>query len=192
MEITLENARAAYNAADKSGKKILKEQKTDDRPITERIKTFEDACKELGKHHTCVMAYRTHLEVATMENFMVDELRQDVVAYLKLRIICAALNDGWEPQFTEDETRHYPWFWLYTENELNNENKVNELKDYGLINTDQYQNEYVGFAYAYSSYAPPHTSANFGSRLCLKTAELARYCGTQFSDIWADFNLIRK
>ena len=33
---------------------------------------------------------------------------------------------------------------------------------------------------------------HIGSRLCLKTRELAVYCGKQFIDIWADFLLIKK
>ena len=196
MEITLENAKAAYNVADESGKRILamlipelNEPKKDDRPITERVKTFEDACKELGEENPLYVQFRE-----MYDNFLFEggDNVSDIVAYLKLRIICAALNEGWEPQFTEDETRYYPWFWLYNEDELSNEDKVNELKEYGLISTDQYQTEYAGFAYAYSDDAPSDPNAIIGSRLCLKTPELARYCGKRFSDIWADFNLIRK
>lgn len=193
MEITLENAKAAYNVADESGKRILamlipelNEPKKDNRPITERVKTFEDACKELGEH-PLVSHYN-----AVKIDFEGCDFSYDLLAYLKLRIICAALNEGWEPQFTEDETRYYPWFWLYDEDELSNEDKVNELKEYGLISTDQYQTEYAGFASAYSASAPSCANASIGSRLCLKTPELARYCGKRFSDIWADFNLIRK
>lgn len=42
---------------------------------------------------------------------------QDLVAFLRLRIITAALNDGWHPTFDENEYRYYPWFRLYTEEE---------------------------------------------------------------------------
>lgn len=188
MEIKLENAKTAYNAADESGKRILamlipelNEQKKDNKPITERIKTFADAVKELGYKNPLVQEWANLYEVSS-----------DLHAYLKLRIICAALNEGWEPQFTENETRYYPWFRLYDEDELNDEDKVNELKEYGLISTDQYQTKYAGFAYAGSASTPSCGNASFGSRLCLKTPELARYCGKRFSDIWADFNLRTK
>lgn len=196
MEITLENAKAAYNAADESSKRILamlipelNEQKKDNKPITERIKTFGDACKELGEENPLCVQFRK-----VYDNFLFEggDNVSDIVAYLKLRIICAALNEGWEPQFIEGEGRYYPWFWLYDKKELSDEDKVNELKNYGLIKIDQYRTEYAGFACAYSLGVPSHTGAAFGSRLCLKSSELAHYCGKQFSDIWADFILIRK
>lgn len=34
------------------------EQKKDERPITERVKTFEDACKELGEDHKLVQQFK--------------------------------------------------------------------------------------------------------------------------------------
>ena len=82
--------------------------------IMERIKTFDDAFKELGENHPLVKEYhKRHL-------FLEDDsdISSDLVAYLKLRIITAALNEGWTPQFTKDEYRYYPWFWLYTKEEI--------------------------------------------------------------------------
>lgn len=185
IEIKKENVLAAYNGASAEQKQLLETLFGKDtfkpKNIMDRIKTFEDAWKELGNEHPLVREWNSF-----------DNLSPDLEAYLKMRIITAALNEGWEPQFTEDETRYYPWFWLYNEDELSNEDKVNELKEYGLISTDQYQTEYAGFAYAYSATDPSTADADIGSRLCLKTPELARYCGKRFSDIWADFNLIRK
>lgn len=87
-------------------------------PVNERIKTFDDALNELGNEHKLVYEYKTLLSVATREDFLADNLGYDVVAYLKLRIIAAALNEGWEPQFTTDEYRWYPWFTFWTEEEL--------------------------------------------------------------------------
>lgn len=86
----------------------------DNRPITERIKTFEDACNELGEENVLVQAYRT-AEFNTSGN---QNDVSDVVAYLKLRVIAAALNEGWEPQFMKDEYRWYPWFYFYTQEEI--------------------------------------------------------------------------
>lgn len=201
MEIKIENVKAAFNTADESGKKLLlalfpelsseTAQKADKRPVTERIKTFEDACRELGEKHSLVQAYRQLLETATCEDYMRETFGADMVSYMKLRIICAALNEGWEPQFTEDEARWYPWFWLYTQDEINNMDEQ-EKQDRHLISTGDYETEYAGFAYAYSNNAPsfPHTSV--GSRLCLKSEALAVYCGKQFIDLWADFNLVRR
>ena len=65
--------------------------------ITERIKTFEDACNELGIEHPFVRSYNLWMNYGAYN-------QPDVDAYLKLRIIAAALNEGWEPQFTNFES----------------------------------------------------------------------------------------
>ena len=110
---------------------------------------------------------------------------------MKLRIIAAALDEGWKPQFTEDEWRWYPWFTLWTEEELSE--KSDEWKaDRHLISTGDYSGSLAGFASAYSHCAPSLTHANFGSRLCFKSEALATYCGKQFISLWADFNMIKK
>ena len=99
----------AYKKGNADNKKMLENLfgKEMFRPknIMERIKTFDDAFKELGEHHPLVKEYhKRHL-------FLEDDsdISSDLVAYLKLRIITAALNEGWTPQFTEDEYRYFPW-----------------------------------------------------------------------------------
>lgn len=190
MEIKIENVKAAFNTADESGKKLLlalfpelsseTAQKADNRPVTERIKTFEDAMLELGEEHPFVKEW--HLG---------ENLSPDLEAYLQLRVIVAALNEGWEPQFTEDEERYYPWHWLYTRKEIDNM-EASELKKRNMVSTEKYQTDYAGFACAYSINAPSHSDARIGSRLCLKSDALAEYCGKQFIYLWADFNLVRR
>lgn len=197
MEIKKENVLAALNTASDSAKEVilalfpeLKEktaQKADNRPVTERIKTFEDACRELGEEHPFVRSYNGYANNIHEDN----KNDTDILAYLKLRIICAALNEGWEPQFTEDEWRYYPWFWLYTQKEINDMDE-DEKTDRRLMSTGDYQTGSAGLASAASSYSPSDASAYFGSRLCLKSDTLAVYCGKQFINIWADFCLIRK
>ena len=167
--------------------KVFGEDTFKPKDIMERVKTFEDACRELGEEHPFVRSYNGYTN-NIHENNKNDT---DILAYLKLRIICAALNEGWEPQFTEDEWRYYPWLILWTENELSDES--DEWKtDRHLISTGDYQTGYAGLACALSSYAPSPSGANVGSRLCLKSDTLAVYCGKQFINIWADFCLIRK
>ncbi|MDB8999919.1 hypothetical protein PN653_04770 [Parabacteroides distasonis] len=167
--------------------KVFGEETFKPKDIMERVKTFEDACRELGEDHPFVRSYNGYAN-NIHENNKNDT---DILAYLKLRIICAALNEGWEPQFTEDEWRYYPWFTLWTEDELSE--KSDEWKtDRHLISTGEYQTDYAGLVYAYSFYAPSGTDAYIGSRLCLKSDTLAVYCGKQFINIWADFCLIRK
>lgn len=197
MEIKIENAKAAFKTADESVKKVLpallpelneeEAQKAANRPVTERIKTFEDACRELGSDHPMVLAYQN----TNLRDPEVEQENCDIIAYLKLRIVCAALNEGWEPHFTEDEERWYPWFYLWTDEELSE--KSDEWKEaHALISTDHYIGEWAGFACAYSDGAPSYTAACVGSRLCFKSEALATYCGKQFISLWADFNLIKE
>lgn len=167
--------------------KVFGEETFKPKDIMERVKTFEDACRELGEDHPFVRSYNGYAN-NIHENNKNDT---DILAYLKLRIICAALNEGWEPQFTEDEWRYYPWFTLWTEDELSE--KSDEWKtDRHLISTGEYQTDYAGLVCANSNNAPSNTGAAVGSRLCLKSDTLAVYCGKQFINIWADFCLIRK
>lgn len=197
MEIKIENAKAALKAADESVKKVLlallpelketEAQTAANRPITERVKTLEDACRELGEDHPFVLAYQN----TNLLDPEVAEENRDILAYMKLRIIAAALNDGWKPQFTEDEERWYPWFTLWTEEDMSE--KSNEWKaDRHLISTGDYSGDWAGFACTFSYYAPSVSNATFGSRLCFKSEALATYCGKQFISLWADFNMIKK
>ena len=197
MEIKIENAKAALKTADESVKKVLlallpelketEAQTAANRPITERVKTFEDACRELGADHPFVLAYQN----TNLRDPEVAEANRDILAYMKLRIIAAALNEGWEPEFTEDEWRWYPWFTLWTEEELSE--KSDEWKaDRHLISTGDYSGDWAGFAYAGSDNAPSDTYTSIGSRLCFKSEALVTYCGKQFISLWADFNMIKK
>lgn len=196
MEIKIENAKAALKTADESVKKVLlallpelketEAQTAANRPITERVKTFEDACRELGEDNHFVEQYRV-----IEENAVFTSGGHDIFTYLKLRIISAALNEGWKPQFTEDEVRWYPWFTLWTEEELSE--KSDEWKaDRHLISTGDYSGDWAGFSFSRSYPAPPYTVTYVGSRLCFKSKALATYCGKQFTKLWAEFNMIKK
>lgn len=113
-------------------------------------------------------------------------ITQDLISYLKLRIITEALNDGWKPTFNEGEYRYYPWFYTYTKEEydaLDEDEKKKcrippQLDNRDDINDSDLEYVYAGFAGSYSS---------SGVRLTFKTKELAKYCGEQFIDIWINF-----
>lgn len=160
----------------------------DDAPkdITERIKTFEDACNELGDAHAYVRLYSEH--ITNLHDGGEDD--DDVVAYLKLRIICAALNEGWKPQFTEDEYRYYPWFKLYNREEYDelDEDKKCRVVCRGGDGASAYYGLACANAYNVSSFS--YTVC--GSRLAFKTRELAEYAGRQFVEIFADFCFMPK
>lgn len=155
------------------------EEQKDNRPITERVKTFEDACQILGID---AGAIQEQWENAGLT--MIDE-----IAYQKLRIITAALNEGWEPDFTNpDEYRYYPYLCLWTKEEL--EQKTDEWKDernlqLWLGGGSSYHGAYCGLASASSNLA--WSDAYFSARLAHKTEELAIYSGKQFTELWANY-----
>lgn len=197
MEIKKENLLAVLKTAPETVKEILfglfpeiKEedaQKAAKRPVEERIKTFDDACRELGENHLYVQIFKDIFEKSTVAG---ANINSDVVAFLKLRIICAALNEGWQPQFTEDEWRWYPWFYLYTDEELSEKSEEWKTSHALKMLRPHHPSGYGGLAFAYSFYSPSFSNSDDGSRLFLKSEALATYCGTQFIDVWADFILI--
>ena len=159
------------------------EQKKDERPITERVKTFEDACKELGEDHKLVQQFKA-IQEAIAED-------KEATAYFKLGIITAALNEGWEPDFTNyDEYRYYPYLCLWTKEEL--EDKDEAWKDehnlqlwFGGGHSPYGAN--CGLASAGSNSAWSLAPARISARLAHKTEELAIYSGKQFTELWANY-----
>lgn len=159
---------------------LVDEQKVDNRPVTERIKTFDDACNALGDEHPLVTQYRL-----TAAAYKGDPMTEDFIAYLKLRIIVAALNEGWEPKFTEDEYRYFPWFYFYTKEEY--DKLDDEEKWRCVLRSGSYSNSYYGFVFCYARDDASYSYASIGSRLAFRTRELAAYAGRQFIEEWADF-----
>lgn len=157
----------------------------DNRPITERIKTFDDACKALGEDHLYVQMFR---DIFNKSEKAGANANSDVVAYLKLRIITAALNEGWEPKFTTDEWRWYPWFRLLTKSEIEELSEEEKCRVVGRAFSSAYA--YGGLVYAYAYNVSTYSSSGVGSRLAFKNEELADYAGTQFAEIYADFCFI--
>lgn len=156
----------------------------DNRPITERIKTFEDACKELGRRAeegdqlagNILCDYESNAD-----NISVPE----TVAYMKLCIIVAALNEGWTPQFTTDERRYFPWFYLYTKEELAKMDLEKRTRVVLRSNCSAYA--YGGVAYAFAHSDSSFAYAYNGSRLAFKSRDLAVYAGKTFTREYADF-----
>jgi hypothetical protein len=146
----------------------------DNRPVTERIKTFEDACNELGEDHPMVSVYDALVTRANGEQSLAEWMGKDVVAFLKLRIITEALNEGWHPKFTEDEYRYYPWFYIYTKEEYDNF-------------SEEEKRRCVGRASVSAVDASSYSITDYGVRLAFSNRDLAEYAGRQFIDIWADF-----
>lgn len=157
----------------------------DNRPVTERIKTFEDACNELGEDHPMVSVYDALVTRANGEQSLAEWMGKDVVAFLKLRIITEALNEGWHPKFTEDEYRYYPWFYFYTKEEYDNFSEEVKRRCVGRAYGSASANG--GLVSSYANYASSYSNTSNGVRLAFSNRDLAEYAGKQFIDIWADF-----
>lgn len=157
---------------------VLTDEK-DNRPVTERIKTFEDAVKATGM-------------TLPFDDNQLSYLPKDVVAYMKLRVIAAALNKLHEttldefPEFTKDECRWYPWFYLYTQEEIDNMDEEKKKKLW-LFGGNSPRGASCGLASAYSNYAWTNSYAACSARLAVKSEALAKYFGQQFIDIWSDY-----
>jgi hypothetical protein len=161
-------------------KLVDNEEAKEKKPVTERVKTFDDACKELGIDAEAIQQQWQDAGIT-----MLDE-----VAYQKLRIITAALNEGWEPEFKEDEYRYYPYCILYTKAEI--EQKDDEWKDEHNLQLwfgggTSFVGADCGLASAYSVSAWSYAYAPVSARLAHKTEELAIYSGKQFTELWANY-----
>ena len=180
---------AVWKKIEKVGEVLILEDGTDtckpakdNRPVTERIKTFEDALNVLSA------------KKGEFYEQLIDEYKElqghpamkDLVAYTKLRIITAALNEGWQPTFTTSEYRYYPYFYGYTKEEVDkmDDKQKKELWLFGGASSD---GAICGLAFADSYSAWTYSSSRISARLALKSRELAIYCGKQFIDIWADY-----
>lgn len=145
----------------------------DELPVTERIKTFEDACKEVG---------------IDAEKWLEEHKDDDVnlLAFLKIRIIVEALNEGWKPKFDGEEYRYAPYFYYYTKEDVDNmdEDEKSRLLSVG---GSAYFGSICGLSASYAALGFSYSDANIGARLALKSRDLALYCGNQFYEIWIDF-----
>lgn len=159
---------------------LVDEQKVDNCPVTERIKTFTDACNALGDEHPLVTQYRL-----TAAAYKGDPMTEDFIGYLKLRIIVAALNEGWEPKFEKGEYRYFPRFYFYTKEEY--DKLDDEVKGRCVLRSGYYTNSYYGFDLTITYHDASYSFTCFGSRLAFRTRELAAYAGRQFIEEWADF-----
>jgi hypothetical protein len=147
-----DNAIKAFNNADTNGKKLLTDlfgNELQPEKITDRIKTFEDAL-------ALYPASDTLKAVLNFSGF--DKVLNGAKAMAQLQIIAAALNEGWQPDWTDSsQYKYYPWF-----------------KKAGS-----------GLSFHAAVYWAASTAV--GSRLCFKSRELAEYAATQFKDIYAEF-----
>ena len=96
----------AFKGASTDQQKLLKDLVGDqvdfNQKITDRIKTFQDACEALGINPESALPD---------DDFGLREDNKAVIAFAKLSIIRRALNEGWTPNWeNSSEMKYYPWF----------------------------------------------------------------------------------
>ncbi len=185
IQFNKETLVAVYGNCNAEGRKAIKEQLGESLseilPVTDRVKTLSDAIEELGKEHEAVKAYRA------MEWYLRD-YAPDLMAYFELRIITAALNEGWEPQFTPDEERWYGWYDLISKEAY--DSLSDEEKGRCVGRSGSSAGASGGLVCSSADYASSYSYTSFSSRLAFKNRELAEYAAKQFIEIYANFCFI--
>lgn len=116
------------------------------------IKTMEDAFKKNGYDSSKLPDV----------SIIPEKFRKQLIDCFLLMIIFEAINDGWEPDFSnQNQAKFYPWPWVLSSG--------------------------FGFSTTYSRYVSAHTTV--GSRLCTDTSEKALYILDQFPDLWKSWLL---
>ena len=142
----------------------IEEQEREYEDITNRVKSYADACKVLG------------IEPMDEDSMKAQGFRPDEIARRQLETITEALNEGWKPNWADtDEYKFYPWFYI----------EVSEVQTEGTTGAA------AGLSFAATNYAATMTHAYVGSRLCFHDRETARYAGRTFTDLYAQI-LIEK
>jgi hypothetical protein len=180
LNIEKEKAINAYQQGSEEQKKVLEKvfgvETFKPKTIKDRIKTFDDALKELGKDHPLVKEYNVINNNKTTYNMK---------HYSQLCVITAALNEGWRPKFVEGEKRYFPYFRLYSSEEISQMSK--EEKSSVVYLSCDYASG--GVSYAGARHGSAYVHPSIGSRFAFKTNELAEYAGKQFADLYVDYLL---
>lgn len=150
--------------------------------ITDKIKTFDDACKAIG------LAGPEALPELLQEKYAAI-VPSHIKAQLKLEIITLALNEGWQHIPDGKHYAYWPWFCLYTAGEIAYMGKKS-AEERAMINATDVSDVYAGLGCAYSDSAWSYSHSDIGSRLAYKSRELAWYSGKQFIELWKEALLI--
>lgn len=115
-----------------------------------KIASYEDACRVLNIQPINEEVF----------NIFPKEDQRSMLAYHKLTVITRALNNGWKPNWDDqNEWKYYPLF--------------------------RYVN--AGLSCATTSAAASNALASLGSRLCFPTSALAKYAAEHFADLYRDY-----
>ena len=121
------------------------------------IKSFSDACKVLG------LSEETLPEVSMLP----EKHRKSIIAFYKLVTIIEAINNGWTPNWNDDDQ------WKY----------------YAYFGVEASEENPSGSGFSDSNYSRSAYRPTVGSRLCVDSREKAIYLGEQFQDLYKDYML---
>lgn len=115
-----------------------------------KIKSYEAACKALGLKPISDEVF----------NAFQKEDRKTMAAYHKLAVITRAINEGWQPDWSNRDERKYEPY-MYTNN--------------------------AGLASAGTHSTPSTTYTKIGSRLCFRDYERATFAVETFGELYKDY-----
>lgn len=116
--------------------------------VIERVKSFDDVLLELSIS-------------SQVFDEKVRELEPDEKAYIQVKHIVKALNEGWEPNWEDsNQYKYYPWFEMGSPS---------------------------GSGFSYGDFVCWFAASYAGSRLCFKSRELAVYAGKQFEQLYKEY-----
>lgn len=88
-----------------------------------------------------------------------EQIRNALLSAYLLMVVFEAINDGWQPDFTDSsQVRYFPWL--------------------GVSRSG------LGFSHSSCDYVYDHTNAHVGSRLCTDSSAKALFILDQFQDLW--------
>ena len=123
------------------------------------MKTFQPEIKERIKTLNDVLRENGISEKKFSDSC--EGLPDDEVAYKMVKEIVKAFNEGWTPDWTDStQGKYYPWFEMGSPS---------------------------GGGFSCSDFDRWHTASYVGSRLCYKSADLAKHAGQLFESIYKDF-----
>lgn len=156
------------------------------------IKSYEDACDVLGlspilsenRNKALCAQFPDHYDFR-------QNMPKHIIALMKLEIISRALwGKSFQPKPDAEgkEIYWYPWFALYTKDEVKQMSDEDRKSTLGaLFGGDAHHGAYAGFGCLGAGNRSSYSHAYIGFRLCQETEEKAAYFGRQFIELWAEY-----
>lgn len=156
------------------------------------IKSYEDACDVLGlspilsenRNKALCAQFPDHYDFR-------QNMPKHIIALMKLEIISRALwGKSFEPEPDAEGNKiyWYPWFALYTKDEVDRMSDEERKSLCGaLLAGLAFAGANAGFGYLKTNSRSSYSSASIGFRLCQETEEKAAYFGRQFIELWAEY-----